>query len=91
MEKCKDCQRWLSEYGKDVFCVECPSGVPNNKISLYMKETVVIGDGYKTTRARLDELERRKIIPNSVTKDGEYQVGRRMENGTIAEKEPDYR
>lgn len=43
------------------------------------------GYGY-TSQARLNEMERRVIIPHETG----YYVGRRNENGTISEKRPRY-
>lgn len=44
----------------------------------------------QVSTARIDELERRVILPYE--KDGGgYFVGRRGENGEIQEREPDYR
>lgn len=90
MEKCVDCLKWLSEYGKDVFCDACPSGRPDNKIAVYVKETVVVGNGYKTTKSRIDELERRVILPYKGKEKGDYYVGRLGENGKVQEREPTY-
>ena len=42
------------------------------------------------SEAQIKELERRVMLPTK-REDGGYYVGRRMENGTIAEKWPDYR
>ncbi len=52
-------------------------------------EKVKVGDMW-VTKNRVNELERRVILPTH-DPEGGYFVGRRMENGRIAEKEPDYR
>ena len=91
MTKCVYCgfQSERPEGYRRNFCDSC---VQDKEIGIgYVKETVVIGSGYKTTKARLDELERRVILPYKGEEKGDYFVGRRNEKGGISEKEPEYR
>ena len=51
-------------------------------------ERIKLGD-LKVSRAQLGELERRVKLPYK-KEGGGYYLGRRMENGTVSEKWPDY-
>jgi hypothetical protein len=80
----------LRSLGRGIFaCRDC-SYAPAPKSGVTITETVVLNGSYKTTRARIKELERRVILPYN-TADGGYAVGRRGENGRIQEREPNYR
>ena len=90
MTKCNYCGIESEEpkgYSRN-FCDSCLSdkeiGVPK------LIETVVLNGSYRTTKARIAELERRVMIPGKGP-DGDYAIGRLGENGKVQEKEPDYR
>lgn len=57
----------------------------------YLQTQYIKGYG-KELKSRVDELKRRVILPVTPEKgsDDDYYVGRRNENGTVSEKEPDY-
>lgn len=86
--KCWYCR--IYEDGK-LCCSSCEkklkAGKLSNKSNVYIKETVILCDGMKATKAQIDEVERRVVLnDNGQT----YDVGRRGENGKIQEREPNY-
>jgi hypothetical protein len=90
MRKCKSCQEWGKKYHKDVTCGLCPDGPYENRgFNFSTPEVVVLNGSYKTTKSRVNELERRVVL-NYDKKTGSYDVGRRGENGKIQERQPNY-
>ena len=86
--KCWYCR--IDEDGK-LCCSSCEKklkeGKLSNKANVYVKEVVVLTDGFKATKAQIDEVGRRVILnDNGQT----YDVGRRGENGKIQERQPNY-
>lgn len=69
-------------------CNRC-AVIPASSMAPSLSETVVLNGSYKTTKARIRELERRVILPYHDPSGG-YYVGRRGENGKIQEREPRY-
>ena len=76
---------------KTNFCKDCSTlgksdviGIPNFISKVFLK------DYGHVEQSRLNELDRRAIIPGSLKPDGTYKVGRRGEDGKIHEKEPNY-
>ena len=53
-----------------------------------VSETVWV-EGEKTTKAQIDELCRRVVLPDHKA-DGGYYLGRRGENGKVQDREPTY-
>ena len=90
MEKCGDCRKWFAEYEKDVFCDACPDGRPDNSAFNFSNVEKVKLVSMTVTRKQIGELERRAILPDKRA-DGGYYLGRRMENGKISDRQPDYR
>ena len=87
---CDNCQN-------DSYKLRCEKGVwlcvvcRNRTVSYNhgLSKKVLVGKTW-ATEAQLKELERRVILPYNKP-DGGYYVGRRMENGKVAEKHPDYK
>ena len=87
--KCERCRQWLKDYGWDVCCDACPEGVPVNKINISMVETKYFPSLGNISKARVAELDRRVPIPDKTAPAG-YRIGRLMDNGKVAEKNPDH-
>lgn len=86
--KCWYCRCY--EDGK-LCCSSCEQKLKEGKIcnrsNVYIKETIILSDGLRTSRAQISEVERRVVLnDNGQT----YDVGRRGENGKIQEREPNY-
>lgn len=62
--------------------------VPQTRFSA-SSETVFLKDYGKVSKARINELKRRVILPYN-RKDGGYYLGRMGENGKVQEREPSY-
>ena len=91
-DKCKKKDRKGNyiHFSKEGFlCSECS---PYKEISLndIKFEKVFLKDYGWTTRSRLNELERRVILPYEKKGSKGYYVGRMGENGKIQEREPNY-
>jgi hypothetical protein len=80
----------LRSLGKGVWACKGCLYTPAPAAGVGLSKTVLLNGSYKTTEARIRELERRVILPYSQA-DGGYAVGRRGENGRIQEREPNYR
>ena len=84
---CVACRsEFIANYKSNV-CEDCspekPFGFPT------IVTTVVLPGDEMTTQAELDELDRRVILPIENPDDPNgYYVGRKCENGKIAEREP---
>ena len=81
----KDCYRLILTKEKWV-CEKCYRPVTQKK---YLHEKIKVGQTL-TTKAQIDELERRVILPYDKPGGG-YYLGRRGNNGKVQEKMPDYR
>lgn len=54
-------------------------------------EKVFIREYGHTEKSRINEMKRRRVLPDRSTEDGkDYYVGRIGENGKIQDKEPSY-
>lgn len=88
MIKCEICNdREKVKVSQGVYC--CDICIPPRLGSIGIKHTVILNGSYKTTRARINELDRRVVL-NFNPKDHTYNVGRRSESGKIQEKNPHY-
>lgn len=91
MIKCKHCGKEEDDgcgYTK-TFCRDC---VPERDREIGVPgiiDKVFIKDYGWTEKSRINELERRVILPDHDPSGG-YYVGRRGENGKIQEREPSY-
>lgn len=70
-------------------CVDCWTprefGVPKSIERVFLN-----GYGY-VSRNRLNEMKRRRVLPDKPTEaDKDYYIGRMGENGKVEEKEPTY-
>ena len=94
MTKCKQCGYIDLENPKGWTLLSCDKCVPyKDEIGLggTFMETQYIPSYGRVLKSRIREVLRRKILPVTPTEDGvSYYVGRKMENGTIAEREPNY-
>lgn len=94
--KCDKCKQKDSKgiyhhvSGEGFFCTNC---LPYKELSLnelaHLNQKVYLKDYGWTTQSRLNEMERRVILPYEKGRTG-YYVGRRGENGKIQEREPNY-
>ena len=77
--------------GMGFLCSECEPYVEIKKGSYSFQEKVYLKNYGMVSKARIDELNRRKILPIK-RNDGksEYYLGRIGENGKIQEKHPNY-
>ena len=86
--KCEICnEREKVKVSQGKYC--CEVCIPPRINFAGIEQRVVIGNGFKTTQARIGELERRVVL-NYNKKDCTYDVGRRCENGKVAERPPTY-
>ena len=74
--------------GNKYVCDKCNSSTGG--IPTFIETTYIRSYGH-VSKKRIGEILRRKILPTKPTEQGvDYYVGRKMENGTISEKEPNY-
>jgi hypothetical protein len=89
-KKCDSCKMWKKEYGKDVWCVQCPTHPAHDKFPGFV-DTMFVKDYGIVSKARVGELRRRVILPDKSTDEGvDYYVGRRSESGKVQDREPEY-
>lgn len=93
MKLCESCEHNKNEYGKFYGCFSCPcppEWVTDKQPLAHIVDTVHLRDYGTVSKARLNEMDRRVVLPYDVPGGG-YMVGRRGENGKIQEKYPDIR
>lgn len=91
MTKCIYC-KFESEKPEGYRRFFCDNCVKDKEIgvSFIPSPKVKLPGGMVVTQARINELERRVILPYESKEKGDYFVGRRGENGKIQEREPRY-
>lgn len=82
---------WYCRTGDQICCDSCADklskGLIDNKSNIYLKDVVYLEGFGKSSRAQIDEVQRRVVLND----DGShYDVGRRGENGKIQERQPNY-
>jgi len=90
MQKCDICETEghyrLRAIGNGVWsCMGCLR-TPPSELSVGIQTKIKVGNLW-ATQSQLNEMDRRVIIPGTLTKDGSYKIGRRMENGRISENQ----
>ena len=90
--KCLACDDYpvysLHFTGKEWLCSKCYRAPPT-RANVTGSDTIFIPDYGHVSKARLDELGRREILPYEKPGGG-YYLGRRGENGKIQERWPNY-
>lgn len=94
MKLCKSCKSNKKNYGKFYGCFSCPKPpkwvTDNGGFNMHIKETVYLTDGLKSSKARIEAMRSRVILPIQRTDgEGQYYSGTRTKSGKILEKMPD--
>lgn len=61
--KCKRCKQWGKDYGKDVSCDACPSGIYRQKLSFVGISTVSFQQNKNVSVKRVEMIKKRCLAP----------------------------